>query len=139
MRRLRADSLFTKAASGLAIATISYLVVASAWSQSTPQHNHDQFHLDAYSRWAKPGQSPGTCCHAKITHPSGIVTGDCYPTEFRIGAGGGWVARKDDGTWIDIPDAIVIREKNPDPTGVSGHLCESHGLLHCAVPPTGSL
>jgi len=48
------------------------------------------------------------------------------------------MAKKDSGAWVDIPENIILRRTvNPDHSGVSGHLCESYGTLHCFLPPFG--
>jgi hypothetical protein len=74
--------------------------------------------------------------------------GDCYPTEFRLSLKG-WQAKLDrydqwrfNKEWVDIPDKKIIREKNPDNTGISGHLCTGGSMMLeilCAVPPAGTL
>jgi hypothetical protein len=102
---------------------------------------HAKYHMD-YMSWKQPG-SEVSCCNARVVFPGGGFMGDCYPTEFKLDGKGHWLAllAKEDGDgWVPVPDAKVIHEKNPDPSGVTGHLCWSPyaGVL-CAVPPTGAL
>lgn len=102
--------------------------------------HHDEGHAryhDFYQRWLRP-DTHTSCCNMRIVLPGGGMTGDCRPTRFRLSKGH-WQAQLDDGTWIAVPDDRIIREKNPDPTGQDGHLCEAGGMIFCAVPPTGAL
>jgi hypothetical protein len=41
--------------------------------------------------------------------------------------------------WVQVPDKKIIRETNPDDSGIKGHLCINHytGEVLCSVPPTG--
>jgi hypothetical protein len=114
-------------------------VAHRAYAQDHTQ-GHMRYHAQ-YMFWKQPG-SEASCCNARVTYPNGTYTGDCFPTPFRL-IGGHWQALKapeDGGEWVDVPDAKIIREHNPDPSGVTGHLCWSQyaGVL-CAVPPTGAL
>ena len=75
---------------------------------------------------------------------NGSIIGDCRPTEFRpVIEGGkfvGWKARLDDGTFTGrLPDEKRVKEKNPDLSGVSGHLCESNGIIYCWREPAGTM
>lgn len=88
-------------------------------------------HHDFYKTWMQPGGLAG-CCNAKETDADGITSGDCYPTEAKVVAGH-WTAKRDDGTWVDIPDERVIRERNPN--GQDAHLCYNYGMVLCFVPP----
>lgn len=115
------------------------LLSLPALSQTGHEEGHTLYHEDAYSRWAVPGGSPGSCCRAKRQMPWGGVTGDCYPTEARLIDGKRWQAKRDNGEWVDIPESRIIREKNPDPTGRAAHLCESNGKILCFVTPFGAL
>ena len=112
---------------------------SAAWGQDHTE-GHAKFHAQ-YMLWKQPG-SEASCCNARVVYPNGAMTGDCYPTPFKL-IGGHWQAlraKEDGGGWIDVPDAKIIHQKNPDPSGVTGHLCISQyaGVL-CAVPPTGAL
>lgn len=100
--------------------------------------SHAKFH-DFYRDWLRPDTGT-SCCNMRQSTPDGDMTGDCRVTRFQVGKDGHWQALLDDGkTWISVPDDKVIREKNPDPSGVDGHLCENVGVVYCAVPPTGAL
>ena len=117
---------------------------------------HAQFH-NFYQSWKQPnvksydGNSI-SCCNAREAdfNSKGVpirIMGDCYPTEFRLLPGGKWIAKLAEEDrffygreWIDVPDAKIIREKNPDLTGRDGHICiGTGGQILCAVPPTGAL
>lgn len=103
---------------------------------------HTQYH-PVYENWMMPHAPSVPCCYRKELNSDGEPTGDCYPTEFRPVVIGGkfdhWMARRDNGAWIDVPDSRLIRQKNPDNSGVHGHLCEVMGMVYCALPPTGSM
>jgi hypothetical protein len=112
---------------------------------------HDAGHMKyhpAYSTWAIPGSYPGSCCNMRMRQTDGSMTGDCYPTEYRPvlveGKFDHWQALLDEydgGGWVDVPNDRLIREKNPDPSGVSGHICYGHTakLVYCGVAPAGTL
>lgn len=89
---------------------------------------------DHYTHWKQPGTEM-SCCNEKKTE-NGVSTGDCYVTtaELRKGV---WWARLDTGGWVEIPDARILRQLNPDETGQAAHLCEAYGHVYCFVPPTG--
>ncbi len=96
-------------------------------------------HHDFYQHWKIPGTEK-SCCNARFDQ-HGVERGDCEVATFEL-RNGEWYAyvpmlKK----VIPIPDAKIIREKNPDPTGRDGHTCTSRqtGELLCAVPPTGAL
>lgn len=118
---------------GLALVLLGYC--AGRVSAQDHAAGHLKYH-PAYSTWKIPGTDT-SCCNAKETI-NGVTQGDCYPTAFRL-APDGWEAQRDTGEWIGIPDGKLLREKNPDPSGVTGHLCESNGAVFCARPPTGAL
>jgi len=98
---------------------------------------HAKFHEDFYRKWLRPDTGT-SCCNMRVEE-GGHVTGDCRPRPFRQVAGGHWEAQLEDGSWIPLPDDKSIREKNPDPSGVDGHLCQVPGMVYCWVPPTGAL
>jgi hypothetical protein len=134
----------------LAFAVIAGYLIAQAFGQDT-RSEHDAGHMKyhpAYSTWAVPGGAPGSCCNMRRREADGSMTGDCYPTEYRPVLKDGrfdhWQALLDDydgGGWVDVPNERIIHEKNPDPSGVSGHLCYGHALqmVYCGVPPAGTL
>lgn len=105
---------------------------------------HDLYHDNAYSKWQKPN-GVGSCCNLRVLSLDGKtrVKGDCYPTEAKPildkdGYQTGWIALKDDGSWVPIPESTLLRRTiNPDDSGVSAHLCESYGDIHCFLPPAG--
>lgn len=109
------------------------VVVASAWGQDH-ESGHAQYHDNFYSRWKMPGTDI-SCCNAKET-VDGLTTGDCYPTDAEF-VQDHWVALRDNGVAIVVPDERIIHEHNPDQTGRKAHLCESHGHVYCFVPPSG--
>lgn len=117
--------------------------IGRAFAQDAHTHQHMQYH-PAYSTWRQPG-SDASCCNARVIMPSGDLYGDCYVTkaELRQGKDGPewWAERalEDGGGWIPIPERKRIREKNPDPTGRSAHLCYNHYTheVLCFVPPSG--
>ncbi len=134
---------------------IAFLCVAVWYSAQTRGQDHGvghaEFH-DQYKKWSQPGIFPPvSCCEARVVRydSSGLpnIEGDCYPTDFRLGAKG-WEARlsREDRErsggpeWIPVPDSKIVRQLNPDQTGSRGHLCMSISdiRLLCAVPPTGS-
>lgn len=115
------------------------------------EHGHAQHH-DVYRKWMRPLAPAIPCCGAKYDAAGKLVEGgDCYPTEaeLRPGADGrpAWWARRDDGRWLEVPDAVRLREVNPDDSGRSAHLCErtekldgrETSTIFCFVPPAGTL
>lgn len=138
----------------VALATVVFVgLLVFFWPHKAhSQHGasgHGQFHAD-YSHWLQPN-STTSCCNAREKLQGGGFVGDCYPTEFKLIStkdGPKWRARlaEEDGPglekdgWITIPDEKIIREHNPDPSGVTGHLCiNQYGYVLCAVPPTGAM
>lgn len=103
---------------------------APAFAQTAHDAGHAEHHEDKYRHWMQPG-GLASCCNEKKT-VDGRTTGDCYPTKARV-VDGGWVALRDDGVWIEIPDDRIIRERNPG--SEDGHLCYNYGRVLCFVPP----
>lgn len=68
---------------------------------------HEQF----YSTWYMPDEPTKSCCNKA----------DCYPTVAEF-VNGRWTARRrEDGKWLDIPDAKIERQRDmPDSRA---HLC----------------
>ena len=91
--------------------------------QVAPAHDH-------YKHWLQPGTNI-SCCDEKKT-VDGKTTGDCYPTQARL-VRGSWVALRDDGVCVDIPDDLILRERNPG--SEDAHLCFNYGRVLCFVPP----
>lgn len=91
----------------------------------------------------KPYAPLESCCNMKIRKADGSVIGDCYPTRSRRVMnrdGERLIAEKDDGTWIEIPDRVILRRTlNPDQSGESSHICENGGPPICFLESTGVL
>lgn len=111
--------------------------LAGRASAQEPQHHHHPYHEDFYSRWKQPGTEL-SCCNARIDI-DGSEVGDCEPAKagLRRGADGEahWFAwLRQETTWIEVPDAKIIHERNPNI--FDGHLCwaPQDGVL-CFVPP----
>ena len=104
-------------------------LIGAALAQS-----HHDFHKDFYRHW-KPNDNPNTsCCNARIMQPSGIETGDCEPTRAEIRNGVWWVWVRQIYEWVPVPDAKILRERNPN--GQDAHHCWTldRGTI-CFVPP----
>lgn len=130
--------------------TLTMATIALALSTCAPlapaQTGHDASHAqhhDVYRHWHIPGTEL-SCCNAKKT-VDGVTTGDCYQTRARIAPSAkpelkgapAWWAMKDTGQWVEIPDAKIVREANPDPTGESASLCIADASMVplCFRPP----
>lgn len=103
-------------------------------------HHHDPNHADFYSKWQRNG-GMGSCCNERIME-DGKEVGDCSPTkaETRRGKDGivrWWARLPHDGPMVEVPDSVIIRAVNPDPTGQDAHLCWNNDTFYCFVPPTG--
>lgn len=158
MRRLLVRWLLHYAGWLVVIVGVVCLAVA-AFAQEPKQPGHMQYH-DAYQGWCLPGHGPNcsrglSCCDARVVTwkadgtPETIL-GHCYPTEFRPNPTGrtDWIAKlsREDAIlfkqeWVEVPNGKIIREKNPDKTGISGHICtDAHSpTIRCGVPPTGAM
>lgn len=115
-----------RAAGFLALAVLGAATVALA------QDGHARWH-HYYQHWKQPGTDV-SCCNARQTGPLGIETGDCEPTRAEIRAGTWYAWERHLQTWLPIPEAKIIRERNPSTE--EAHLCwtPSSGVL-CFVPP----
>ena len=109
----------------------------SCWGQ---EHHHP-FHQDFYRTWTGPNGL--SCCDARVVK-DGREVGDCEPTgaELRRDKEGvpHWWAKapaSEGGQFVEIPDDKIIRQKNPTQGGTDAHLCMSHGVIRCFVPPFG--
>lgn len=112
----------------LALYTLFALSVYPALGQ-----DHHPLHKDFYHHWRAPDNPNTSCCNARI-ETDGREVGDCEPTQARI-VGGNWQAWvRQWGVWLPIPDAKILREKNPNI--FDGHLCwtPDRGVI-CFVPP----
>lgn len=125
----------------LAVAMVVFTFAGGhrAWAQDG---HHHRYH-GVYEHWKQPIESKAGCCNARFNE-QGEEVGDCEATSFEL-------RKTADGLqWyafvpmiqrtILVPENKIIKEKNPDPTGRSGHICYSvvNGVL-CAVPPTGGV
>ena len=94
--------------------------------------SHHPLHHDFYRHWMQPNGSGMSCCQARVER-DGVEVGDCEPTKAEI-RGGNWFAwLRRENRWVQIPDAKIIREKNPNV--FDAHLCYNHGQVLCFVPP----
>lgn len=118
-----------------------FMVCFAVTPKARAQHQgHDLHHDNAYSKWMqnKPNETL-SCCNKK-DYDKG--SGDCYPTEAELRGSGKdiqWWAKRDTGEWIPIPESKIIRERNPDLSGVTAHICEQNGKVLCFVGKVGSL
>lgn len=122
--------LVTMLVFGLALSTCTAPVRA--------QDHHHPLHKDFYQHWRDPANPSLSCCNARIEGPDGVEVGDCEPTQAKVFKGH-WLAWvRQTGEWIVIPDAKVIRERNPN--GQDAHLCWTplRGVI-CFVPPDQGL
>lgn len=114
----------------IALAVVAAMMaMRTAWSQ-----DHHPHHRDFYRTWKQPGVTPPvSCCDARITR-EGIEVGDCEPTQAEMRAGAWWVWVRQIPGWVQVPDAKVLRERNP--SGQDAHHCWTPiaGTL-CFVPP----
>jgi len=127
----------------MTVTVFGSLLLGSAFAQDMPGHiqGHAKYH-DVYKDWKQPGTGY-SCCDARIVFKSGEFVGHCYPTPHRL-VDGHWQAKlspEDGGEWINVPEHLILHEKNPDPSGVTGHLCWNHYTheVLCDRPPTGAL
>lgn len=120
---------------------VLFLLALSFMGMEARAQDHDAghaLHHDVYRTWLRPDTGT-SCCSERKTDAEGHTTGDCRPTAFRL-AKGAWEAQLDDGTWTGpLPEDKRLHRTNPDPAGVTGHLCEQSGLIYCWVPPTGAM
>ena len=109
-------------------------VVQAFMSVRARAQDHHPAHRDFYRQWMQPGVSPPlSCCNARL-EKDGIETGDCEPTRAEIRGGAWWAWLRQETRWLPIPDAKLIRERNP--SGQDAHLCwtPARGVL-CFLPP----
>lgn len=115
----------------LAIAAVAQ-AVGRAWAQ-----DHHPAHRDFYRQWMQPGvDPPASCCNARI-EKDGQEVGDCEPTRAEVIAGDWWAYLRQENRYIRIPNAKLIRERNP--SGQDAHLCwtPASGVLCFSPPDTG--
>jgi len=117
-------------------------VVSACWPKPAKAQDHHPAHRDFYRLWMQPGvYPPASCCNARVER-DGAEVGDCEPTRAELRRGDDGVARwhawlRQEGRWLPIPDAKVIRERNP--SGQDAHLCwtPTAGVLCFSPPDTG--
>lgn len=128
---------------------VALVVVVLIGMATAPRaQNHDAGHAahhDVYQTWSIPGTTV-SCCNEKKT-VDGVSTGDCYAVQAELRPSADpklkhrvWWAKLDTGLWVEIPDnRILNNEKNPDPTGVSAHVCVSafDDAILCFREPVG--
>jgi hypothetical protein len=90
---------------------------------------------DHYMDWKVPG-SNASCCNERKDEN----TGDCEIAPFEVRNGGWYVYIRQIKQWVVVPDSTLLRQTNPDPAGIDGHICWTlpRGVI-CARPPTGAL
>lgn len=118
-------------ARGFATAMVIALAVFAVWSALSAAwaQDHHPLHRDFYKEWKQPGVTPVTsCCNARI-EKDGHETGDCEPTEAKMIAGQWWVWVRQIPGWIQVPEAKILRERNPN-------VFDAH---HCWTPAKGTL
>ena len=96
------------------------------------QRHHHPFHQEFYRHWKQPGTTE-SCCNARVVK-NNVEEGDCEPATAEVRAGQWWVYVPQINEWVEIPDAKIIRERNPNI--VDAHHCwtPARGTL-CFVPP----
>ena len=116
------------------VVALAIWAVAVALGWPARAQDHHPAHRDFYRHFMQPGVSPPlSCCDARI-EKDGIETGDCEPTRAEIRGGAWWAWLRQETRWLPIPDAKLIRERNP--SGQDAHLCwtPARGVL-CFLPP----
>jgi hypothetical protein len=135
----------------LSILAVGYMAIPNqhrasfggmCYAQDLGNPTHPTDGDDPYVHWMMPDHPTTSCCHMRRVNENGAMVGDCGPTDMR------WDSKTD--TWyaklpnseeeIAVPKEKIIREHNPDPTGIKGHLCfnERTYVIYCAVTPTGA-
>jgi hypothetical protein len=134
----------------LAAAAFGAVLAWADHSRAQERHEGHAAHHDVYQHWRQPEAPWASCCNAKYG-PEGqlLEGGDCYktraalwPTAIAGKTGLVWWAERDQGRgWIEIPDAAIIRERNPDPTGEAAHVCinETTGRVLCFREPVSGI
>jgi hypothetical protein len=118
----------------LAAAVFLGLAVWGICDAVRAQDHHHPLHKDFYHHWRAPDNPHASCCNARV-EKDGTEIGDCEPTEARI-VNGNWQAWvRQLGLWLPVPDAKILRERNPNI--FDAHLCwtQSRGVI-CFVPPS---
>jgi hypothetical protein len=108
------------------------VLVAVAFGPVRAQQHHHPLHKDFYHQWKQPGTG-ASCCNARI-ETDGVERGDCEPSRAEVRNGNWWVWIRQINQWLIVPDAKIIREKNPNV--FDAHICWTPwtGII-CFVPP----
>lgn len=101
--------------------------------KATAQDHHHPLHRDFYQHWRDPSNPQISCCNARI-EKDGQEIGDCEPSKAEVRNGAWYVWIRQTGEWLQVPDAKVLRERNPN--GQDAHICWTplRGVI-CFVPP----
>lgn len=115
---------------------LGLFILVYATTPKAQAHEH-------YSDWKVPGTN-GSCCNERV-EKDGTETGDCEIAPFEVrqdneGNVDWYVYIRQVKRWQKVPEQTLLREKNPDPAGIDGHVCWTlpKGVI-CARPPTGAL
>lgn len=110
---------------------LGLILIVFATSHKARAHDH-------YTDWKVPG-TQGSCCNERI-EKDGHETGDCERAPFEVRNGAWYVYIRQIKQWQVVPEQTLLREHNPDPAGIDGHICWTlpRGII-CARPPTGAL
>lgn len=122
----------------MALSLLSVAVICGLTGVAAPalaDGHHHPLHKDFYRYWKQPGTNV-SCCNARIER-DGVEVGDCEPTRAEIRSGVWWAWVRQERRWIEVPDAKLVRE--PNPNGVDAHLCwtPSQGVICFRPPDTG--
>lgn len=148
---------------GLIISAAAVVVAGMTTCEVNAQdqeHDHAKNH-NFYKEWKQPRSPTTGCCNVRVENEHGNVTGDCYRTVAKIapsakpelkGVPVWWALRKygknplfkERGPhWIEIDDRDIVREKNPDASGIDAHLCQGDyapdDKVLCFKEPVGAL
>ena len=109
------------------------LVVLLAAKKAWPQEHHHPLHEKFYQHWRDPANPSVSCCNARV-EKDGVEVGDCEPTKANVVNGFWYVWIRQTREWLQVPDAKVLRERNPN--GQDAHVCwtQLRGII-CFVPP----
>lgn len=102
-------------------------------AQALGQDHHHPLHQDFYRHWKDPANPSLSCCNARV-EKDGQEVGDCEPSKAEIRNGMWFVWIRQTREWLIVPDAKIIRERNPNT--FDAHICWTplRGVI-CFVPP----
>jgi hypothetical protein len=120
---------------------VSVIVFGFTPKTKAEESGHRLYHESHYRHWKQPGTNI-SCCSDH----------DCAPVKAELRQGQWFALRENErnadpdemsqyqwglklrqSEWIAVPDAKIIRERNPTVEG--GHLCYSSGKVICFLPP----